>query len=46
MLTDQQKEGYEKIRNWLNSDDSFFLLEGFAGTGKSYLIDEIIKAKK
>jgi ATP-dependent exoDNAse (exonuclease V) alpha subunit len=46
MLTNQQKEGYEKIRNWLNSDDSFFLLEGFAGTGKSYLIDEIIKSLK
>jgi len=38
---DQQK-GLNKIREWLKSNEQFFTLGGFAGTGKSTLIKKII----
>lgn len=45
-LNDGQKEAYVKIRNFLSSkspDFDMFLLEGFAGTGKTYVIGKIVK---
>lgn len=35
----EQYEGIGKIRNWLKSDQTFFSLAGYAGTGKAQPLD-------
>jgi len=38
-LRGDQPEAFEQLNNWLNnSDDRFFLLNGYAGSGKSFLL--------
>ncbi|TFV94473.1 DUF2075 domain-containing protein [Algoriphagus kandeliae] len=38
-LTEQQKEAFDKIKSFLeNPDQSFFILKGYAGTGKTTLL--------
>lgn len=43
-LNDGQKDAYKKIRDFLESpSDGMFLLEGYAGTGKTYIMSKIIE---
>jgi exodeoxyribonuclease-5 len=41
-LTDDQVVAWDKIKKWLASDHSFFVLKGFAGTGKSFLMKMLL----
>ncbi|MCA1021493.1 ATP-dependent RecD-like DNA helicase [Halobacillus litoralis] len=44
MLTPTQKEGSEKIKKWFKSGTKqIFTLAGYAGTGKSFMTDTVIK---
>lgn len=43
-LTAQQEIAYDQIGDWLNSSDQIFTLAGFAGTGKTTLINHITDA--
>ena len=43
VLGEQQKRALERIVKFLNSDVNYFLLKGFAGTGKTSIVPEIIK---
>ena len=45
-LNYQQVEAIEKIREWLKSTESMFVLEGFAGTGKSCSIKKLLDSTK
>lgn len=38
VLNADQTKAWEKIQKWLTTDKPFFLLKGFAGTGKSFLM--------
>lgn len=42
-LHKQQQEALEAIRTFLSGDDSVFILKGYAGTGKTSLIEFIIE---
>lgn len=42
-LGTQQKEALEAIKKFINSKETFFVLQGFAGTGKSFLIKQVIQ---
>ena len=37
-LTTDQQLAWDKIQHWLKTDHGIFVLRGFAGTGKSYLM--------
>jgi exodeoxyribonuclease-5 len=41
-FNDQQYDGINLIRKWLKSDNKFFTLAGYAGTGKSTCIKKIL----
>lgn len=41
-LTEGQKAAWANINRWLKTSDSFFLLRGYAGTGKSYLMQMLL----
>jgi|GEM_PF-2617721 len=42
-LTASQAAAFEKIINFIQSDEKLFRLSGYAGTEKSYLIAEVVK---
>lgn len=42
-LGTEQVEAIKKIKEFLNSEDIAFTLTGYAGTGKSFLVKELIK---
>ena len=43
-LTDDQERAKNLITEWyLNTDDQVFVLSGYAGTGKTFLIDYIVR---
>ena len=43
-LTDDQERAKNLIAEWyVNTDDQVFVLSGYAGTGKTFLIDHIVK---
>lgn len=43
-LTADQEHAKNLITEWyLNTDDQFFVLSGYAGTGKTFLIDYVVK---
>ena len=42
-LKPQQQQALEKVRAFLTSTESFFLLVGYAGTGKSTIVFQVIK---
>lgn len=44
VLTADQENAKNLIKEWyFNSDDQFFVLSGYAGTGKTFLIDYVVK---
>jgi exodeoxyribonuclease-5 len=43
-LSDQQKEAFDLAIAWFNDPDSPFVLRGYAGTGKTFCAQRIIKA--
>ena len=44
VLTPDQERAKNLITEWyLNSDDLFFVLSGYAGTGKTFLINHVVK---
>ncbi len=43
MLGNQQKEAFDKIQQFLKSKESSFTLAGYAGTGKSYLVNYLVQ---
>ena len=44
-MTPDQRDAEELIKEWyLNLDSQIFVLCGYAGTGKTYLIDHVVKA--
>lgn len=42
-LTEGQQEALSKLITWLKDDNPFFLLTGFAGTGKSFVVGQFAK---
>lgn len=47
VLTNHQNTALSKIKNFLSNDSSqIFILKGYAGTGKTYLIKEIVNYLK
>ena len=43
-LTDDQERAKNLIAEWyVNTDDQIFVLSGYAGTGKTFLIDYVVK---
>ncbi|QIW10828.1 AAA family ATPase [Francisella sp. LA112445] len=42
LLNDQQLEAVNQIKKFLKSSDNFFLLSGFAGTGKTTVVKKIL----
>jgi len=42
-MTAGQAEAWAKITAWLKTEEPFFVLEGFAGTGKSFLQQKLAK---
>lgn len=42
MLNNQQKTCLQNVLNFLNSQEKFYLVNGEAGSGKTYLIEQII----
>lgn len=44
VLTADQETAKNLIKEWyFNSDDQFFVLSGYAGTGKTFLIDYVVR---
>ena len=44
VLTADQEAAKNLIKEWyFNSDDQFFVLSGYAGTGKTFLIDYVVR---
>lgn len=43
VLTDKQNEAFNKVKDFLNGDASVFILKGYAGTGKTTLLKEIVR---
>jgi exodeoxyribonuclease-5 len=44
MLNEDQKTAWNKLLKWIEGPSSYFVLSGFAGTGKSYLMGELSRA--
>lgn len=43
-LTDDQERAKNLIAEWyVNTDDQIFVLSGYAGTGKTFLIDYVVR---
>lgn len=42
-LTSQQQAAVEQIMNYLSGPDQVFILRGYAGTGKTFLIGELVR---
>ena len=43
-FNDQQFEGLQKIKEWLEDDDNtFFTLSGYAGTGKTTIVKKVFE---
>jgi exodeoxyribonuclease-5 len=43
-LTDDQQQAEKLIREWYsNTDDQVFILSGYAGTGKTYLLKRVVE---
>ena len=42
-LTSSQQTAFDKIKDFLGSDNDIFVLKGYAGTGKTYLIKYITR---
>ena len=42
-LTQAQQQALEKLKSFLRSNQSFFRLSGYAGTGKSFLVCHLIE---
>lgn len=42
-FTSQQREAYNAIINFLEGDEQYFRLNGYAGTGKSFLMVKVIQ---
>ena len=42
-LNDQQRQALQEIQSWLRGPDKFHILAGYAGTGKSFLLGELIR---
>lgn len=42
ILTGQQKEAFNRIQQFLESDKRIFILKGYAGTGKTTLIQHLV----
>lgn len=42
-LTEAQQQALEKLKSFLRSNNNFFRLSGYAGTGKSFLICHLIE---
>lgn len=45
-LTEDQKKGIEKLKTFLQSKNQIFLLKGYAGTGKTFLMKGLTKYLK
>lgn len=44
ILTDDQRNAEKLIREWyLNTDDQVFVLSGYAGTGKTFLLKRVVE---
>ena len=43
-LSSQQKEAFDLAIDWFESSNNHFVLRGYAGTGKTYCVQRIIKA--
>jgi exodeoxyribonuclease-5 len=41
-LTNDQQNAWDKIQNWVKGDHGIFVLRGFAGTGKSFLMKMLL----
>lgn len=44
--TKDQTTAFEEIKEWLQSDETFKVLKGYAGTGKTTLLDGIVQHAK
>ena len=44
-LSDHQQKAWNKIKVWLSNSESYFVLRGYAGSGKSYLLSLLAKEK-
>jgi hypothetical protein len=42
-LTNSQANALKTINQWLKSDETFFRLSGYAGTGKSFLMSHVLR---
>jgi len=42
-LSDDQKQAWSKLERWLGNGKSYFVLRGFAGTGKTFLLRKLAK---
>lgn len=45
-LTENQKYALTKIENFISNDNDCFLLTGYAGTGKTFLLSEVVRSLK
>lgn len=45
-LTWQQRQAIAEMMKWLNSSEQFYLLKGYAGTGKTTVLQALIKLLK
>ena len=45
-LTKDQEVAWDKIQRWLATEEPIFLLKGYAGTGKSFLMKKLLGLKK
>ena len=43
ILTNSQKNAWEKINSFLSDENSIFILKGYAGTGKTTLLAELVE---
>ena len=41
VLSDDQQVAWDKLVNWVFNDEPYFILRGYAGTGKSFLIQKM-----
>jgi exodeoxyribonuclease-5 len=41
VLSDDQQVAWDKLVNWVLNDEPYFILRGYAGTGKSFLIQKL-----
>ena len=45
-LSNHQQQAWDRIKDWVNTTDSYFVLRGYAGSGKSYLLSLLSKEVK